>query len=128
MEYNHLMESFIVMVSGMCVQDASPIYHILDEKLSKTLGYSETILNHLDSVEQRKALFDIVCNSKPLSSLDIETPHNMYLNLFKSYSWWTQKDVQHHMKDVMLDFVLNDEEIELLREEIDLILGFPYTK
>ena len=124
---SNLMEEYLVLheTTDIFERDGSPVCSIFDEKLSNTLGYSETIFNHSTTVSQRKALFDIMFNSKKLSSLDKATIHELYLNLLKAYKGTcgrTDKDMEKmyktDIKDVMINFVVSDEDIKLLSEEV----------
>ena len=97
---SNLMEEYLVLheITDIFERDGSPVQSIFDEKLSKTLGYSETIFNHSRTVSERKTLFDIMLNSKKLSSLDQATIRELYLNLLKAY-----KDTCMYKTDIGYD-------------------------
>ena len=124
---SNLMEEYLVLheITDIFERDGSPVQSIFDEKLSKTLGYSETIFNHSRTVSERKALFDIMFNSKKLSSLDKATIRELYLNLLKAYKGTcgrTDKDMEKmyktDIKDAMIDFVVSDDDLDLLSKEV----------
>ena len=124
---SNLMEEYLVLheTTDIFERDGSPVGSIFDEKLSNTLGYSETIFNHSRTVSERKALFDIIFNSKKLSSLDKAMIHELYFNILQAYKGNCGRTDKHmekiyktDIKDVMIDFVLSDDDIELLSKEV----------
>ena len=120
----YLLEEYLVLHEthgDMFDRERSPICDILDDKLTKSLGYSETIFNHSTTVEQRIALLDIVFCPKKLSSLDKDATSKLYLNLLSRYTWWKDAEKKEHMKPKMKDFVLSDTDKNLLSAEVNMM-------
>ena len=116
-----LLDEFLILAELSSDEIWMNATYDIDEKLSKALGYSETIMNHSTSASERHALCSIIFHPQRLSTLDKKTVHCLFLNLFKTYRWWTKERIAEHLKDTMSDITISPADMALMQRSIDIM-------